>query len=1240
MTYVPLHVHSQYSILNSTASIKDLIRKAADYRIPALALTDFGNMFGAVDFFKECQKNNVRPIIGLEILMTIGPCQEKKKINGRIGYPLILLAKNQKGYQNLCKLSSAGYLEGFYYVPRIDKSILQTYHEGLVCLSGPLSGLVPGLIVHGNKSAIETEMHWFQSIFGDNFFLEVANYAMEEKDLQQDGFYKETWLKKQYDDLVRDQAIYNQAVAAISQSYAVPCVATNAVHYLERDDWLSHEILLNVQSGQPREIWDKDPFGKPKDRILNPKRDTFASHEYYFKSPQQMHASFGNMKDAIEQTITIANSCELHFDFNKRFYPVFYPPTLPSKDDDKELREQKVEQYLKNLCSEAIPCRYDEEKLATLREKYPAQDPQEIIKQRLDYELNIIVSKGMCDYLLIVHDFIAWAKNKNIPVGPGRGSGAGSIILYLLGITEIEPLQFNLFFERFINPERLSYPDIDVDICMERRSEVIDYTIQKYGSDKVAQIITFGTMKAKMAIKDVGRVLSIPLTKVNAIAKLVPEDPNMTLEKALDIDPQLLELYHEDSEAKRIIDIAKKVEGSIRNTGIHAAGIIISEEPLTDHIPVCFSKDSDILVTQYSMKPVEAVGMLKIDFLGLKTLTSIQKAVNALAGKGQMQQDWRSLPLNNEQAFSLLNQGKTLGVFQLESGGMKDLAKNLHLDKFEEIIAAISLYRPGPMEMIPSYVNRKLGKEAIEYDHPLMKDILAETYGIMVYQEQVMQIASKIAGYSLGEGDVLRRAMGKKDREEMARQREKFRSGAIALGIGEQLAMDIFDKVEKFASYGFNKSHAAAYGYLSYVTAFLKANFPNEWMAALMTCDMDDLTKVSKFIRECQSMHLKILPPDVNESGLEFLATEGGIRFSLAAIKGVGRGVVECIIHERKNQGIYRSFYEFVSRIDTKKIGKKTVENLIQAGCFDYTGWTRKALLHSIESIYEIVSKQQKEQSKGIMDFFDTTAQQGDHHDHVPPTEEELPRKELLSREKELLGFYLTGHPMEEYAELIQKIGVEPLHHLEKMHAFGVLKSTFIIENVTIRFASRTGKKFAILMISDGMEQFELPMWPEMYEKHSHLLIENQLLFAILQYEKEEDSVKLTCRWLCNLQELDEEKILEAEKAFAAAKEYSKKGKAKTVKNRNKESSDKQKKVILKLRSDQMRLSHVIQLKEIFRDHPGDVAVKIEFNDQRDRLIGSLEIGSQWGINHHKQLQEQIGQLLPEGFQSLQIIDQ
>ncbi|MBM3208542.1 MAG: DNA polymerase III subunit alpha, partial [Chlamydiae bacterium] len=763
MVWIPLHVHSQYSILDSTASVISLVKKAAQHSLPYLALTDSGNMYAAVEFYKACVQNKIKPIIGCELHVAPFSRLDKKRFPGySAGYPIVLLAKNLQGYKNLCKLSSLAHIEGFYYTPRIDKQLIKDHSEGLICLSGPVSSSIGGFILQDRDKELREEIQWFKDVFGQDYYFEIQRHPMDNETIHNDKIMDEPWLYQRYLDYVKDQSKVNEKLIFLSLELGIPLVATNDIHYIEQADWRAHEILLNIQSGEPCEIWERDSQGNPKSRMLNPKREVLPSHEFYFKSSLQMQNLFADIPEAVTNTELIAQKCSFDFDFKTKYYPVFIPPYLEGKEVSPKEREKEAENFLISLCEEGIKKRYQSFQLEKVAEKYPGKDPLKVVKDRLTYELEIITSKGMCDYLLIVYDFIAWAKKEGIPVGPGRGSGAGSIILYLIGITDIEPLRFHLFFERFINPERISYPDIDVDICMERRQEVIDYTVRKYGKERVAQIITFGTMKAKMAIKDVGRVLSVPLPKVNAIAKLVPEDPTITLEKAIEVDPDLKAQYETDPETQNLINLALKLEGSVRNTGIHAAGLIIGGDPLMEHIPLCVSKDSDISVTQYSMKPVEAVGMLKIDFLGLKTLTSIQRAVNAIKVSTGTDIDWVNLPLDNLNTFELLTQGKTLGIFQVESGGMQELARQLHIDKFEEIIAVGALYRPGPMEMIPSFCNRKHGKESIEIDHPLMADILAETYGIMVYQEQVMQIASRLANYSLGEGDVLRRAMGKK----------------------------------------------------------------------------------------------------------------------------------------------------------------------------------------------------------------------------------------------------------------------------------------------------------------------------------------------------------------------------------------------------------------------------------------------------------------------------------------------
>ncbi len=1237
MTWIPLHLHSQFSILDSTASVQALAKEAEKHKIASMAITDSGNMHGAVDFYKACKGVGVKPIIGIEINVAPESRLEKKRIIGKShGYPIILLAKNQQGYRNLCKLSSIGFTEGFYYTPRIDLELLKSHHEGLICLLGGVESELSSLIIKDGNLA-KSKLKEYQELFKDNLYLEILSHQMSEEDLKNDGIQQEGWYYQKYKDHIEEQKKINQQLIIIGKEESIPVFASQDVHYISRDDWRAHEILMNVQSGEPTEIWERDSQGRPKSRILNPKRLVKPSHEHYFKSPEQIKQAFREYEETLSISVDIANKCEFSFDFNKRFYPVFIPPVLENKNYSEKEREIEAASFLKNLCINGIKERYTDERLEKVAQKYPGKNPLDVVHERFNYEFEIITSKGMGDYLLIVYDFISWAKKKGIPVGPGRGSGAGSIILYLIGVTDIEPLRFNLFFERFINPERISYPDIDVDICMDRRSEVIEYTLEKYGKDKVAQIITFGTMKAKMAIKDVGRVLSVPLAKVNEIAKLVPEDPNMTLEKALEIDQDLLKMYEEDEDAKRIIDIGKKVEGSIRNTGIHAAGVIISGDPLTDHIPVCIPKDASMVATQYSMKPVEAVGMLKIDFLGLKTLTSIQKAVDAIAESKNIIIDWVNLPLNDPPTFNLLNQGKTLGVFQLESSGMQDLAKNLHIDKFEEIIAVGALYRPGPMEMIPSFINRKHGKEKIDYDHPHLNDVLSETYGIMVYQEQVMQIASLLANYSLGEGDLLRKAMGKKDKDEMARQKIKFKEGAIKKGIDENLAVQIFDKIEKFASYGFNKSHATAYGFLSYVTAYLKSNYTKEWLAALMTCDIDDLTKVAKHIRESQSMGIPILSPDVNESKEEFVATSSGIRFALCAIKGVGKAVVESIVVERIKKGSFKHLYDFVSRIDTKKVGKKIIETLIAAGCFDFTTWTRQSLICALDPIYESVLQQQKEKSKGFIDLFASSSNILDPRFLTPPEIlNPTSQGEILSKEKELLGFFLTGHPMEHYKDLMDQVGCFSLGDL---HDLKVAKIAFIIESIQIRI-SKTQRKFAILLVSDGLDRHEIPVWPDLYEKYGSILLENRLFVSIVQIDCENDEIKLRLKWLADLEELRNDLIKEELiKVYETTTQEVAKYKSKSDNPKNganaetpsaemkKQLDEKKLKLLVKCQLTDVKHTHILSLKKLFTQTPGHIAVDLLFFSKEDKPTAMISLNTEWGVRLDGQLENQLKRL-------------
>ena len=1220
--WVPLHVHSQYSILDALSSVEDIAKKSGQFGLPAVALTDHGNLYGAVDFYKACKEVKVKPIIGCELYVAPDSRLDKKKEYGvKTAYHLGLIAKNATGYRNLMKLSSIGFTEGFYYHPRVDKEMLVKHSDGLICLSGCLSSRISHVALNGSFDDLLEEIKWHRDLYGEDFYIELQRHPMTEEDIRKDGMHAETWLLQQYNDYIGKQTKVNSLLVEAASHLKIKLVATNDSHYTEREDWRAHEILLNIQSGEPCELWEKDALGNPKFKVPNPKRRTYSSHECYFKSPEQMQALFSDLPEAISNTLEVAEKCDLQIDFKTKHYPVYLPPALEGREFTQEEQAKSVEDYLWKLCRDGIKTRYTPERLAKIQELFPDQDPMQIVTDRLDYEMNIIVPKGMSDYLLIVWDFIHWAKSNGIPMGPGRGSGAGSIVLYLIGITDIEPLRFYLFFERFINPERISYPDIDVDICMDRRGEVINYVLNKYGKDNVSQIITFGTMKARMTIKDVGRTLNVPLSKVNEIVKLVPDDLNITLEKALEKDPELKLKCEQDEEAKKIMEMGKILEGSIRNTGIHAAGIIISGQPLSNLIPICVAKDSDMPVTQFSMKPVEQVGMLKVDFLGLKTLTAIQTTVSNIYKSSGFSIDWVNLPLDDKKTFDLLNQGKTLGVFQLESGGMQDLARQLHLDKFEEIIAVGALYRPGPMDMIPSFIDRKHGREQIENDHPWMKEILAETYGIMVYQEQVMQIASKLANFSLGEGDVLRRAMGKKDFEQMATQREKFKKGASENGIPESTSMLIFDKMEKFASYGFNKSHAAAYGFLSYVTAYLKANYPKEWMAALMTCDSHDLTKVSKFIREAHAMGVSILPPDVNEAGTTFLSSPTGIRFSMAGIKGVGEGVVETIIQEREKGGRFTSLYHFLKRIDTKKIGKKTIENIIDAGGFDFTGWTRDALRLCLEPAYDHAMQEQKEASYGYMSLF-SLAENMEENRFANPPEVKRPRSkyELLLKEKELLGFFLTGHPMDTYRDILDRLSCLSLSKALEMPHDTVFRAAFFIESSTVRLSNKNQKKFAILVISDGYDACELPIWSDLYEEKSHLLNANQLLYAVLQVDKREETPRLSCKWVDDLIKANEVMIADCDLAFDKIK-------MQVQRFAQLKNQQKQDKVVepakvsaaftpfsIPLQLKNTPLSVILKLKDLFSKHRGQNPVNLEFHGETHQYA-TMQIEGKWGVD-------------------------
>ena len=1161
----------------------------------SVALTDSGNLYGAIDFYKACKKSGIKPVIGCEIAVALDSYEQKEKNDDP--YQILLLAKNIEGYKNLCILSSLAFTKGFYYIPRIDFSLLSQHKNGLICLSGHTKGFIGKYLAKGNEETCCKTLDMYHNLFGNDFYFELQRHGSSHEDIEYDGMAQESWLYQQYESYITSQSSVEHFMLTEGKKRNIPLVCTNSCHYALREDWRAHEILLNIQSGEPCLFRHKDLHTGGSFTEKNPKRATFPSHEFFFKSPEAMRNLFSDLPQAIENTSIIAQQCDVKIDFDTKHYPVFNVPGPLS-------REENVKNFLLSMCEEAIPQRYTEAHLQKVQEQYPQKNPLDVVRNRLSYELDIIISKGLADYFLLVWDFIYWAKKKKIPVGPGRGSVVGSIVAYLIGITEIEPLRFNLFFERFINPGRISYPDIDVDLCMDKRGEVISYIVEKYGREKVAQIITFGTMKAKMSVRDVGRALNVPLSKVNNLAKLIPDDLNITLEEALEKEHDLEAICKQDEEAFSIMQAAKILQGSIRSTGIHAAGVIICADSLIDHIPICTAKDSELFATQYSMKPVEMVGMLKIDFLGLKTLTVLKLCADDVNKNRSDPIDWCSLPLDDKQTFDMINHGKTLGVFQIEEGGMQALVQKLHLDKFEEIIALLSLYRPGPMEMIPSYIARKWGQEQVIYDHPLIEPILKETYGIMIYQEQIMQIASELAEYTLGEGDVLRRAMGKKDAQEMKNQRTKFTQGAIKKGISEEIATTIFDKMEKFAEYGFNKSHSAAYGYLTYATAYFKAHYPASWLAALMTGDRDDVEKVARFMREAQEMGIACLPPDINESDHTFTATPQGIRFALTAIKGVGDAAAQAIIDERKNSP-FTSLYDLLYRTDPKKLGKKMIELFIDAGALDQFQWSRDELLASLENMFEDVQRIKKEHASGVLSLFDAFPEETPSQCLTPSTPKTIrTTEELLFREKQLLGLFLTGHPLSCYETSLRTLACISIQEALTVPTSTVFRMAFVVETCEIKITSKSQKKFAILSISDGnSENLEMPIWPDLYEENQPIIFENNLLWGVFAKETKDSETIISCKWIGQLRSITQKEIEKSYVAYEKAKSSlsyrfsSKKTKNPQEIKNTQAAKDAPKTPITNIQIDlgKLRASHILALQKIFSNDKGSDLIQIAF---------------------------------------------
>ncbi len=1033
--FVHLHLHTQYSLLDGANQIDPLVRQVKSFGQPAVAMTDHGNMFGAVEFYRKAKDAGIKPIIGCEAYMAPGSRFTKDSALAHNDYyHLILLATNLTGYQNLIKLVSKAYLEGFYYKPRMDKELLQQHHEGLIALSGCLSGEVAYLIGQNDVEGATKAAGEHREIFGkDHYYLELQANGLEH------------------------QRVANDGLLDIHKKLDIPLAATNDCHYLKKEDARPHDLMLCLQTGKT---------------INEPNRLKFDTDQLYVKSTDEIAAEFKELPHAIANTVWIAEACNLELALNRTHLPQYKVP-------DGFTRETYVEQLAK-------------EGLAARLKERPSSIPATAYEVRLKEELTIICSMGFAGYFLIVWDIIRFARSRGIPVGPGRGSAAGSLVAYALRITDLDPLVYTLLFERFLNPERVSLPDIDMDFCMDRRGEVINYVVDKYGSDHVAQIITFGTLGAKAAIRDIGRVLEIPYAEVDRVAKLVPNQLNITLDDALLQEPKLRELTETDPKIGELMSIAKSLEGLARHASTHAAGVVISEEPLTNHVPLYKGANEEI-VTQYSMGDVEKIGLVKFDFLGLKTLTMVHNAVTLI---NRTHPDRSPLAIEqiqfaDPQTFALLASGKTTGLFQLESAGMRDLLTGLKPDRFEDIIAIIALYRPGPMDLIPDFIKRKQGKVPITYEVLELEDLLKDTYGVIVYQEQVMAIANKIAGFSLGQADILRRAMGKKKPEEMEQLRAKFLDGAKKRKITEPKAKKLFDLIQKFAGYGFNKSHAAAYAVVTYQTAYLKAHHPTQFMAALLTCDTGNIDKMVGYLTECREMGIKVLPPDVNESHKDFAVAEGGIRFGLAAIKNVGEGAVESIIAVRSEDGKFRSFFDFCRRVDLHKVNKRMLEGLIKAGAFDSTGARRAQLMAVLDQAVEEGASAQAEREQGQTSIFggdtgDMAAASG-LADPVFPDIPEWDQSQLLKYERELTGFYITAHPLSRFEAALKKFSTATTATLSEVGDGKEVKLCGIVTTVKV-LTTKKGDRMAYVQIEDPQGLVEIIVFPDLFKSASDLL--------------------------------------------------------------------------------------------------------------------------------------------------------
>ncbi|MEW6608496.1 MAG: DNA polymerase III subunit alpha [bacterium] len=1061
--FVHLHVHSEYSLLDGAIKIKDLVQKAHEYKMPAVAVTDHGNMFGAIEFYREAYAAGVKPIIGAEVYIAPKDRNDKTPTKGltEASYHGTLLVKNETGYRNLIKLLSLGYLEGFYYKPRVDKELLTKYRDGLIFLSGCVKGEIPILCKKQRYDEAKKKIFEFEKIFGhENFYLELSDHNLEE------------------------QKHINEYLIQVSKEVGVPVVATNDVHYIHQSDAESQDILVCIQTNKTVE--DKD-------------RLKFSSDQFYFKSPQEMTALFSHIPEAISNTIEIAKRCNLELEFGHLH--------LPHYDVGKD---NTLEGYLQQLCEEG------------LKKRYKVITPQ--IRERLEYELKTIIQMKYTEYFLIVWDLIRYAKSKHIPVGPGRGSAAGSLVSYVLDITDVDPLKYNLLFERFLNPERVSMPDIDIDFCYERREEIIEYVSNKYGQDHVSQIITFGTMLARAAIRDVGRVLNIPYAEVDRIARLIPYELNITLSNVLERVDEFRKLAQaQEGKTQQLIQTAMKLEGLTRHASTHAAGIVISKEPLTNIVPLYKDSKTGGITTQYAMSSIEAIGLLKMDFLGLKTLTLIEDVIENIEKTKHIKIKIEDIPLNDKKTYKLLSDGETIGTFQLESSGMRDVARKLKPDVFEDIIALNALYRPGPLSsgMVDEFIKSKHSGK-IRYLHPSLKPILEETYGVIIYQEQVMQIASSLAGFTLAQADELRRAMSKKIPEKMEKMRQTFITGTHKNGLNNDLANNIFELMAKFAEYGFNKSHSTAYALIAYRTLYLKTHYPIEYMAGVLTSELGDTDKISFYIAECKKMGIQIRPPDINESDHNFTVVDNTIRFGLNGIKNVGSLAIASIIETRESKGKFTSLYDFCERVNLRLVNSKVLESLIKCGAFDSLGAKRSQLFQILDQALKVGSQSQKEKANGQTSLFETLDDFKGSYEELPDIPE-WPESKLLKLEKELLGVYITSHPLAKYENEIKKYATSDIISLKELKDKTQVTIGGMIKSVK-QITTRDEKIMAFIGVEDLSSNVEVVVFSDMFEQAGEKLRKDAMVLVKGRINlQDERNPKITAEEIIELAEAQAE---------------------------------------------------------------------------------------------------------------------